>query len=447
MWTLLCLLFAAAGLVLASERDIRISAVVMWISICTTGMDWSFGWVRVLRSLPFTAGQIGRVYWWLTVCAPTLLFAVFSAVGILIARLAATHGETLGTWLQMFIAPGPQDKFLGLWLETVLAGGLLSGSFFWFVSVAVWASVLTRPGKTRRESFLRQFAACAFVIALVAGIYFLCKSSISSTDKLVVAYFFGFVFSVLGWIRAKRLFIESSFRPDIARAGLTRGKSEPRPGYGGALYLIVRFCVFYLGIVALVIALVIGAYGIAVRVDHGAHWSDIVSPGLGELQFWIFLMCLIQTMIMGTHLKFLRSLPLTSKQLAATILCVAILPVLIIGGLWSSFFLIEPGFLSAVSILKFCLLNLAPVCALTTGVIWYNEKHFRRITGVILAWNVSLVPIIYQMATASRGGLPIWIIIAIPVVSVFMAWLTINRLLERNDMTYRLKWEMLGHRP
>ena len=52
-----------------------------------------------------------------------------------------------------------------------------------------------------------------------------------------------------------------------------------------------------------------------------------------------------------------------------------------------------------------------------------------------------IVPIIYQLATSSRGGLPGWIIIAIPVLSVFIALFTIRRLLERNDMTYRIKFE------
>ena len=66
MWALFCLLFLAAGLMLAVERDIRISGVV-FISICMVPMDLGFGCVRVLRSLPFTARQIGRAYWWLSV--------------------------------------------------------------------------------------------------------------------------------------------------------------------------------------------------------------------------------------------------------------------------------------------------------------------------------------------------------------------------------------------
>ena len=170
-------------------------------------------------------------------------------------------------------------------------------------------------------------------------------------------------------------------------------KIEPRSGYGGFPYMIMRFGLFYLTTAVFLIATIVCIYGIVARLDHTAKWSDIVAPGLLEFQLWLFILCFVQTMIMGTHLKFLRSLPLTSKQLAATILCTSILPVLIIGGSWVLFFLIKPGVVpavSAVSILKFGLLNLAPACVLTTGIIWYNEKHFRRVTGIVLAWNVSL---------------------------------------------------------
>lgn len=448
-WSLLCLLFLAAGLSLGLEREITISGIV-FISFCVAGMDWSFGCARVLRSLPLTARQIGRAYWWLIVGASTLLFAVFSAMGILIVRLEGTYAKFLGTWLQMFIATDPHDKFLGIWLEAVLAGGLLCGSLFWLMTGAVWGAALARTGEPWRKRFLRQFYALAFAIALVAGIYFICKSAISIIDKAVIAYLFGLVFSVLGWFRAKILFIDqNSFRGNVAGTGMPGRKFEPRPGYGGVPYLIIRFGLFHLAVVALMIASLVCVSGIAAWLDHTAKLSDIVAPALLEFQFWLFLLCFCQTMILGTHLKFLRSLPLTSKQLAATILCLAIVPVLIIGGPWILLFLIEPGVVPAVSALflvKFCILNLAPVCVLTTGVVWYNEQ-FRRIVGIVLVWIVSIVPLIYQLATASGGGLPTCVIIAIPVLSVFIALFAIRHLLERNETAYRMKFEMLPNWP
>jgi hypothetical protein len=329
----------------------------------------------------------------------------------------------------------------------VLAGGLLCGSFFWLMSGALWGAALSRAGGVRRKVFLWQFYACAFAIALLGGIYFLWKSTISITDKLVIVYSFGFVFSVLGWFRAESLVVDNIFRRDVIGAGISRGKFEPRPGYGGLSYLIVRFCLFYLSLVTLLIAAVIGGNGIAVWQGHGhASWADGLAAALVEVQIWSFCLCLFQTLMVAPHLKFLRSLPLTSKQLAATILCMALLPVLIIGGLWTLFFLIKPGVLptvSALSILKFCLLDLAPICVLATGVIWYNEKHFKRISGIVLAFNVSMVPLIYQLVTNHGGkGLPMGIIIALPVLSLPAALFTISRLLERNDMSYRIKFEL-----
>lgn len=449
LWALFCLMCVFAGIVLGIERDIRVSGI-LWVPISIAAMDWGFGCVRVLLLLPITARKVGRAYWWLTVCGSTLLFAVFSGIGILILKLAGTHGKFLGPWIEMFIATGPQDKFLGLWLETVLAGGLICGSTFAFMWGAIWTAALAKAGGSWRKRVPLQLYAWAFILAVIGGFYLFYKSPIGLIDKVVIAYLFGFIFSVLGWFRAERLFIDHSrARLEFADAGISgipRGKFEPRSGYGGVPYLMARFCLFYLSILALLIALTIVMVCIAIRQeDHGDKWSDIVPPLLLAIQIYLFLFCFVQAMIVGTHLKFLRSLPLTSEQLASTILCIAILPVLIFGGPWIVFFLIKPGLLpsvSALSLVKFCLLNLAPVCVLTIGAIWYNEKSFRRITGIIVVWIVSMVPLIYQLATDSRGGLPNWIMIAVPVFSIFLALFTIRRLLERNEMTYRIKFEL-----
>lgn len=450
MWSFFSLASMVAGLVLGLERDIRISSIV-WCSISIVVLDWNLGCVRVLLSLPFTARQIGRAYWWLCGAVPTILFAVFSGIGSLIISLAGTHGKFLGAWLQMFIEvpqdTGLHDKFPGMWLVTVLVASLLCGSFFWLLSGAIWAAALSRAGEPWRKRWPPQLYACIFAIALAAGIYFLWRSTISITDKVVIACLFGFVFSVLGWFRAESLFIDhSSSRRDVAAAGETRGKFEPRPGYGGMPYLIIRVCLFYLAIVAFMTASIIVIGNIASWFDHRAKWTDVVSPVLLGFQIYLFIFCFAQMTIIGTHLKFLRSLPMTSRRLAAIILSLAIVPVMILGGASMLFFLILPGDLSVLSTLKLCLLNLAPVWVVTTGVIWWSEQ-LRRITGVIMAWLVAMVPVFYQLETASRGGVPIWIVIAIPVVCLFIASFAIRRLLERNEMVYRMKSDMAPNWP
>lgn len=439
MLALLCLLSVAAGLVLGIERDIRVSAF-LFISICITTMDWVSGSPRVLLSLPLTARQIGRAYWWLAVSAPALLFAVFSAIGIFILRLAEIHGEFLGPWLQMFIATGPEDKFPGIWLVTALAAGLFCGSIFWLISGAVWSAALPGAGEPWQKRITRPFFACAFAIALVAGIYSLCKSTISITDKIAIACLFGFAFSVLGWFRAESLFIDSSFRRDVAGAGISRRKFEPRPGYGGGTYLIIRFCSFYLSMAGFLIAFVMGIAGFAVWHDHDrVSWSDVVSQTIVQVQMWSFISSFSQVMMIAPHLKFLRSLPLTSKQLAAIILCVALLPVLIMGGLWTLLLLIKPGILSVLSVWKDFLLDVTPICALATGVVWYSEKRIKRILGIVLTFIVSLVPLFCQP--------PPGIIIALPVLSLPGALFAISRLLERNEMTYRMKFDLSARWP
>jgi hypothetical protein len=380
-------------------------------------VDLKSGWLRVLLSLPFTSGQAGRAFWWVSVGVPTLLFAAFSAMGILIVSLA-----------------GAQGPFLELWIEMVITGGLLCGSSFWLVT-----GVPSRGREPGRARFLRHLYNYSFTIAIIGGVYFLYDSTISRTDSIIITWSFGFVFTVLGWFRAEGFLIDCSYRRDVAGAGALRGKFRPNPGFGGVPYFVIRFCLFYSGMVLL---LIVSDIGVSVWQNHRFDRSDAVGSALAQVQVWSFGLCLLQALIIGPHLRFLRSLPLTSKRLAATILCATLLPTLMVGGLWTSLFLIKPGIFSAFSVLKYYLLDVAPICVLTTGVAWYNEKHFRRISGIALAFVVSMVPLIYQLATASRGGLPNSIVIAVPVVSIFIALLIISRLLERNEMTYRINFEM-----
>lgn len=226
IWALACPVFVAIGAMLAIDREIGFSAILV-ASLSVTTLDWGLGCPRVLASLPFTARQIGRAYWWQSVAAPTLLFAVFSGIGILIVSRAGTYAKYFGTSFALFVATGPQDQFLGIWLEMVLAGGLVCGSFFWLLSGATWANTLVRAGEPRLKRFSRQFCACAFALALFGGIYCFYKSNISIAGKGVIAYLFGLVFSVLGWFRAESLFIDTASRWGVAGAGISRGNLSP----------------------------------------------------------------------------------------------------------------------------------------------------------------------------------------------------------------------------
>jgi hypothetical protein len=419
-----------AGSSQAAAKDLGDFGVLMfpvsiaWLAAIAVRLDWDLGFPRVLLSLPFTAKQIGRAVWWTGVGVPTLLFALFSSVGIFILNVA-----------------GVQGRFLEAWFEMVIAYGLSCGSIFWLFSGAP-----LRPGGSWQKRFLEQLYGWTFFFGLVGGIYFFYKSTLHIEVKTVIACFFGFVFSVLGWLRAEGLVIDfGSYRREIAGTGRSRGKFKPRPGFGGVPYLMVRSFARYLAIALIFFAVLVGW---CFFQPHRYLISADDLPLQLPFQFSFFSFCFLQIITIGAHLKFLRSLPLTSKELAATILCLAMLPILILTGFSTTLFLTTLGLPATSLLLKCYLLSLAPACVLITAVVWYSEERLERIIISVFAFAVSVVPFIYQSVMTNwdtgSGGLPIWFIIAYPVAAVFIALLTISRLLERNDMTYRIRVGVSG---
>ena len=436
VWGWFCILSLGAGLTLAgigiidpgtikdadSPGVIFFPILMAWLTAIAARLDWAYGYPRILLSLPFTARQIGRAVWWTGVGVPALLFALFSGVGVLILCRAGTQG-----------------RFLELWIKMVFGVGLFSGSIFWFCS-----GPPSLQGGPWRKRFLVLYS-WAFLFGLVGGIYLLYKSAISIESKSVIAYFWGLVFTVPGWLRAEGLVVDyGSYRRETAGAGHGRGKFKPRSGFGGAPYLLMRFFASYLRFALIVLPiLVVGSIWINHRFSPGDFVSKEGLPLQIGFQLWFYVMCIFQTITLGANLKLLRSMPLTSIQLSATILSLMLLPILILAGLCIPLFLMKLGLPAVFSLLKCYLLGLLPVCVITTASVWNSEKRFWNIVNGFLAFVVLTVPLIYQLVTTNwdsgRGGLPTWIIIALPVAAVFFALFTISRLLERNEMTYRLK--------
>jgi hypothetical protein len=143
----------------------------------------------------------------------------------------------------------------------------------------------------------------------------------------------------------------------------------------------------------------------------------------------------------AVHQKFLRSLPLTSKDLATIILCLPVVPVLILFGIIALIDIQILGVSAAMYELEGQLLFLAPICVFATALVWNNDKKFLRFVIVLIVFSLSIIPAICHLFWTSGKGLPLWMIIAYPLVSFLLALYIINRLLTRNDMTYRAQMQ------
>ncbi len=65
----------------------------------------------------------------------------------------------------------------------------------------------------------------------------------------------------------------------------------------------------------------------------------------------------------------------------------------------------------------------------------------------VTVFILSAIPATYQLVWTSGKDLGLWMIIVVPLVSFSVALFIISRLLERNDMTYRVQMQTLTGSP
>ena len=424
IWSLFSVVFLTVGLMSSMAVGIpdfqnvwlMLAIIFLWSNLTATELARGYG--RVALALPFTTRQIGQVLWFVAVAMPLILLAFSSGLGILI--MAAHSGFQSGMGLA--------------WLQMVLMGGLLCGSFFWISSGAP-----LNPSEKWQRRFTSQTYSPVFWLGLAGGGYFLYKCTWGHEIKYLIICLVGVIFTILGLLRAERMVVDySEYRRGALAGAKTSGTDKLESGFGGIRLLIVRSLV-RLTCVAIVISG--GFAGLSLFSTHHRNSSSF-SEGIPMSQIWFFCFVIGEVMNLLRHLKFLRTLPLTSKQLAGAILAFTLLPLLISSGINTGIICLVQGLPAGLSLFKTYLLGVAPGSVVVTAAIWHEEKRLGRIVLTATVFLISVIAPVYQMTTGiwNAGGkdLPGYFVIGYPLVFVVLAFFAISHLLETNDMTYRI---------
>jgi hypothetical protein len=375
------------------------------------------GYGRIALTLPFTTRQIGQVLWFISVGIPTILLAGFSGLGVLI------------------VAPESQSGTLLAWVQMVFMGGLFFGTAFWLFSGAP-----LNPSAKRQHRFFSENSGAIIWLALIGAGVFLYKSKWDNEAKYAVVYLLGLIFTILGWLHAEGLVVDyGEYRRDASGETQTNRTFRPRSGFGGIRFLITNSLARLMGIAVLILAFlgIINCW-----TAHGFNWSNF-SQGLPMSQLWVFFLVIGSLMQMMLHLKFLRTLPLTTKQLAGVILTIALLPLLLSSGIVAVIIGLIQSVPISLSLFKTSLLGLAPACVLVTAAVWHGERRLGRIIIMAILFFITAIAPIYQATTGiSNSGakdLPLYFVIGYPLLFIFLAMLAISHLLETNSMTYKIR--------
>jgi hypothetical protein len=427
-WTSCSLMFLMLGAMLPELKDSYLFMGYFLIVFPDSfRSELRDGYARMALSLPLTARQIGRTFWWLSVGLLSLSMFLFSGLGMLIrnSHLRDTYNVSR------------------LWFHVVLIVSLFFGSGFWIFSGAP-----ARSAKDWKKNLPRQIYGVAFFGLLIGGGYLLCAIAFSFETKFLIVSSFCAILAILGWQRAEGLVVDHGRnRQEMSDSGTLEEFTKPISGYGGIRFLVAKLSVRFM---SATIFVAVSGIGLAALLDSKrSNWwniSYLYSP-LANLFYVVLITAFITSII--SHLKFLRVLPLTSRQLGATLIGFTVLPVLIFGTVLALLIFPCAGVVGSLSVFKTYVLFLPPAFVLAIALVWNPERRWLGIIGVVIVVFISALPFIVQASCSSYiiehsekghqtvADIPYWIVIGFPALSFPVAILMISRLLERNSMTYR----------
>ncbi len=394
--------------------------MIIWANPTFCLQDLNRGYARLALTLPFTTRQIGRAIWLTSAGLTCLLLSLGSFIGFSLYSGGARHWE--------------------YWLVYVIACSLLYGALFWFFSGS------PQPKYQSTAQKIWGFVYGLVGLGMFVLFYFLLKDATANPFKAAAFFVITSSLSVLGWLRAEGLIVaHGEARPTAASSAGKITRHQVPDGFGGIPYLLTTTLIR----TTLTISWMTAVMGLVyiffiIKGQRHLNWKDMNQLNF-QLQFMMFIWMLQGLFMTVSHIRFLRTLPYKPTQLAGILLTVVLLPWFVFAGLFSGMYCFAESVPKALLVFESYLLGVGPLCVMALALVWYREKRFWPITGLIAGLLISGIPVIYHMLLfdtgAGKAGLPLWAVIGYPLLMIWLAVCGISMLIEKNPMTYRIKMD------
>lgn len=422
-WAFLACFNILIGFVLTEEHKDTGSWIIFVCFVSTNLLISKSGYTRALLALPFTARQIGQMLWLTYVGFGSLVFVVGSCVGML-----------------LFSSLGKISWFA--WGSYSITAFLSLGSTFWLCSGSPVST-----DRTSRQKILGWIYGL-FGLALIGLGWFLLNGLYENFTKLIAFIFLGGVMTLFGWGRAEGMVVDyGEARSTAQSSGCRPCQHTPPVGFGRMPFLVARL---YLQTIALTVWTLgaLCAYILFQKIVRGRIVSGEDLHGFFMVAcFWVLAMSWMPATSVLAHLRFLRSLPVSSMCLAATLLTILCLPYWTIAGTFAAISAICSDTAESLGLLQLAALGMVPLCLLEIGWIWNRKKRIGVGIGLGLALVIAVAVVMRQfIATFEPDGscsFPLWFIILYPAAVTCASWFFFKCLLERNTMAYHIRTEDL----
>jgi hypothetical protein len=425
LWSFFCLINFTIGLLLSNFGGTTPSFFYLMFAFILGPNLWlselQKGYPRVVLGLPITAQQIGQSLWWLSVGFASLLLAGFSLLGMLSARAFFSSNLSFGAWMLY-----------------VLINSLMYGTVFWLFSGAP-----SRPSDTWLKKTGGSFYGVATWALVIGGVYFFCKDGHPTLIKLATFFLGCGTLSMLGWFRAEGLIVGcGECRTSSKQLNTSPGQFKASNGFGGIPYIFwtAFLSVWFFGVIFLIAINLLGLF-----TNHQFDWHHLTQNLSGGGMFPLFFIIMFSLLSLSQNLRFLRTMPVSSARLAATLLSVYILPLLTLCLAITALAWKEAGTVEYISFFKLELLAVAPASVFVTVSIWNTEGNFVKSILLVIVILVTLVPAFYQLTLMNGRGLPFWFVILFDAMTVSLSQWSTCQIIAKSSSAYRARQNVIGN--
>ncbi len=433
-WVLALVAFAqfALGGLIAADSEYTFEfwefLLALWAGANLLSFDLRRGLLRTVATLPLTGRQIGVSWWLATVPLPA---AILSA-SLFLGAAAGHHFSPAH--------PFPTDRLALNVLFTLVWLGL---QFFMIFNA-------TRGFGDNRRQFITNSIISWIAILVFFGSMLLCSNASKSLFKTVFLLTGGGLLSVLGWVCAVQ------FEP--GRAGIYLGRMEPPKrgptgaplplaalsnsqaqcpvpmGAGGIPRLLgatfLRGLIFNILMVG-IMAVIWQWQGHS--ASPATNFALLTSIG-SYMACWFVLF--FQFMPLLSHLRFLRTLPLSPTGLAAVMLALALVPVLGLGVLLIGIAWIAQGNAAALSALSGFSFTLPSIALGACFALWLGGGT-QAYAAMLLTLLGSLILRLVLQGHSHSPGLPLGQSGGFALLGILLAFVLTRRALTHSRTACR----------
>ena len=269
-------------------------------------MDTGFGYTRILSILPLKAQKIGRSLWLASVALPALGIALCGALALSIFSNHQTIHWTdqLTKWVHIALVLG------GVFGGLTLRSRTLSYNFFGRI-------------KTIALNMLSSLALFGWIFIQI----------LQPTLTQSILFFIALaVLSVIGWFRAEQIVLQRASFKLIAPVSSKKPAQHKIPqGFGGLRYLAQKSFILSTLISFALIGWMTFAMSFIHVSDGQSRAQAITSAINGGATPWFFFILIFSIGPMVFQLRALRTFPVPSSALAATLVFLPILSIAAVG--------------------------------------------------------------------------------------------------------------------